>query len=268
MLRAKFLQLLAFSTLSACSQHPSISADISSFAISDQPPLRVGVTANYTPIIYKDAGAITGLEADFANALGDALDRPVKFTELAWRDMFAALKEQRIDVIMSGVSITAERAQQFDFIGPYTTISQMAIIRANNAAHLGQPGAIHSGEYRIGYVSETTGADFVKHHLSSKSLAFYNSRTGIQALLSGHIDFFIHDAPIVWQLANAHENRTYQEQLLGLYHPLTREPLGWAVNKNDTSLKVDIERVFQSWQTNGFIDALVAKWLPTKILTP
>lgn len=267
MQRAKFLQLLVAAALCACSHQSSQTPATSSAINGNERPLRVGVTANYPPIIYKTAGAITGLEADFANALGQALGRPIEFTELAWRDIFTALDNQRIDLIMSGVSITAERAERYDFVGPYTTVGQMAIIDIDNAPQLGQPGAIHSGKYRVGYVSNTTGAEFVNQHLSLQARAFTDSRAGIEALLSGHIDFFVHDAPTVWQLANAHENRAYQEKLLGLYHPLTHEPLGWAIHKDNHSLKADIEPVFQSWQANGFIDALVAKWLPTKIIT-
>lgn len=251
----------------ACSSLSSSTQVNDAKVLSDLPPLRVGVTANYPPIIFKQGDQIQGLEADFALALGEILDREIIFSEIAWHNIFDALEQGEIDIIMSGVSITPEREQRFDFIGPYTTIGQMAIIRIGDAATLGQPGAIHSSRYRVGYVSDTTGANYVKQYLSRDSVAYENSERGIQGLLQAEIDFFVHDAPTVWQLANAHQRTDYREKLLGLYHPLTSEPLGWVVRKDNEKLKADIEPIFDQWQSTGVIDRAVAKWLPTKAIT-
>lgn len=252
---------------SACSSLSSTSVTKDSKALVDLPPLHVGIAADYAPIIFKKGEQIQGVEADFALALGATLDREIIFSELAWHNIFDALEQGEIDIIMSGVSITPEREQRFDFIGPYTKIGQMAIIRMSDAATLGQPGAIHSSRYRVGYVTDTTGEAFVKQHLNSTTLAFNDSDHGLTALLRGSIDFFVHDAPTVWQLANAHPRSDYREKLLGLYHPLTIEPLGWAVRKDNLQLKSDILPVFDQWKSSGVIERIVNKWLPTKVIT-
>ena len=38
---------------------------------TDATPLRVGVTASFPPMIYKEGGQLVGVEADFAKALED-----------------------------------------------------------------------------------------------------------------------------------------------------------------------------------------------------
>src|SRR5262245_39798064 len=80
-----------------------------SSAPSEVTPLRVGITADFPPMVYKEAGKVTGVEVDFANALGAELNRPVKFVEVDWADQITALAEGRTDIIMSGMSITPAR---------------------------------------------------------------------------------------------------------------------------------------------------------------
>ena len=46
--------------------------------------LRVGVTPDAQPVIYKQGGQILGIEADFARKLGAALGRQVIFVEVPW----------------------------------------------------------------------------------------------------------------------------------------------------------------------------------------
>src|SRR5215471_14493718 len=76
---------------------------------ADAAPLRVGVTPNFPPIIYKEGGQLAGAEVDFAQALGAELGRPIQFVELSWEDQIPALADGRIDIIMSSMSITRAR---------------------------------------------------------------------------------------------------------------------------------------------------------------
>jgi ABC-type amino acid transport substrate-binding protein len=51
------------------------------------------------------------------------------FVELAWEELIPALKGDRIDVIMSGMSVTPVRQHRVRFVQPYLRVGQMAIIR-------------------------------------------------------------------------------------------------------------------------------------------
>jgi polar amino acid transport system substrate-binding protein len=78
-------------------------------ASSDPTVLRVGVSPKSPPMIFKQGGQVVGVEADLAGALGQALGRRVVFVEEDWGNLIDALCEERIDIIMSGMSITQAR---------------------------------------------------------------------------------------------------------------------------------------------------------------
>src|SRR5882757_559527 len=80
-----------------------------SFADDSLPPLRVGITPNLPPLAFKQNGKIVGIEADFAQQLGKELGREVKFVVLDWSDQIPDLLDGKIDIIMSGMTITKTR---------------------------------------------------------------------------------------------------------------------------------------------------------------
>ena len=59
--------------------------------------LRVGVTPNAPPLIFKQGNAIVGLEADFAREFAKYLGKSPRFVELEWEDQIPALLENRIE---------------------------------------------------------------------------------------------------------------------------------------------------------------------------
>ena len=225
--------------------------------------LRIGIAPDYKPIVWKENDKIVGVEVEFAKALAKELGRKADIREIAWEDLFAALDNGEIDIIMSGVSITPERAQRYLFSSPYMQIGQMAIIRLADVARLSAAGAMYSGMYRIGYVKETTGEKFVLQNLEGELKGFANVENGVQALVDKDIDFFIHDAPTVWRLAN---DAITNGQLLGIYKPLTQENLAWVMRKDNIALKNEIETVYAKWLKSGFIHKTVKKWVPVMIV--
>ena len=99
----------------------------------EKSPLRVGITPNYPPMIFRLNEKITGVEADFAMRLGRELNRPVQFVELEWDQQIGALLEGQIDIIMSAMTITDARKVRIYFTDPYLKSGLVAAIRAEDA---------------------------------------------------------------------------------------------------------------------------------------
>jgi ABC-type amino acid transport substrate-binding protein len=96
-------------------------------------PMRVGVAPVFPPVIYKEGGKIVGIEADQAQALGAELGRLVKFVELKWEELIPALVDGEIDIIMSDMSVTPARELRIAFAKPYLGISQIPLVRREDA---------------------------------------------------------------------------------------------------------------------------------------
>ena len=101
--------------------------------------LRVGVTPGFAPAVFEQDGEIVGIEADLARALGERLGRRVVFERFAEGELLGALEAGEVDVVMSGLSITPERARRVLFATPYMESGQLALIRAHEIAAVHRP---------------------------------------------------------------------------------------------------------------------------------
>ena len=234
----------------------------SRFGDAGRSPLRVGVSPSYPPVIFENDGQIMGIEADLARIVGDALRRRIVFERYPFPELIDALVRGEIDVIMSGLSITPERAERVRFTEPYMQVGQLALIRSSDIARFGRTHLIRLTGARVGYERGTTGERFVATRLTrSRSFAFDGIDSGIRSLRAGRIDYFVHDAPTVWRLAGDPESRDLQ----GLYHPLTEEHLAWAVRPDDTKLLALLDTTLAHWKRKGLIEPIVNRWIPVRV---
>lgn len=248
--------LLAIS-LNACSLFHTSNTETTSL-------LKVGVSSHYNPLAFREHDELQGLEIDFARSLAQELGKELVIKEYRWELLFNALEDREIDIIMSGVSITEERTQRFYFALPYTQIAQMAVIRSQDAQHLAPPEALHSGNYVVGYSVGTTGESYVQNNHTGKSAGFKTNIEGVAALRQGKIDYFVHDAPTIWNLANG-SNGSGTSDLLGLYRPLTQESLAWVLNTKELTLANEVNSILERWKNNGYLNQVIKKWIPVRV---
>jgi polar amino acid transport system substrate-binding protein len=81
-------------------------------------------------------------------------------------------------------------------------------------------------------------------------------------LRAGEVDFFIHDAPTSWRIAQESEF----SDLLSLYHPLTEERIAWAVAKDNAVLLEKVNEVIEKLHAAGTIRQVQSKWIPVRIV--
>jgi len=215
------------------------------------------------PLAYKDPiFGLVGVEVDFANQLGAGLGKKIVFVETAFPELIQALLEQRIDIIMSGMSITNERTELVNFTDPYARIGQMALVRAKDRSAFPDVQSFSKLTSKIGFVQTTTGEMAAKAFFPQATLApQLTIDDGIAALRKGEIEVFIHDAPTIWRIAG----NPNEKELAGLYWPLTKEPLAWAVRKDDEPLRFALNRELEQWKLNGSLKQILSRWVTLRI---
>jgi polar amino acid transport system substrate-binding protein len=225
---------------------------------ADPVPLKVGVTPIFPPVIYKENGKITGVEADFAKALGEALGRPVQFVEVSWEDQLPELADGHTDIIMSSMSITHTRELRIAFSKPYLIIGQIALVRREDAYRyaLGFPS---SPAGTIGVLKATTGDFMVQQEFQrNKRKTYKTGEDAAKALMKKRVDLFICDAPTIWWLAGMHE----ADGLVGVPIFLTQEQLAWGVRRSDTELLNSVNGVLDKMQQSGRANEIIKHWIP------
>jgi ABC-type amino acid transport substrate-binding protein len=225
--------------------------------------LRIGMAANYPPLAFKEDGKLTGAEVDFAHMLARDLDVKVELVQTPWNDLIPDLVDDKIDVIMSGLSITPERQKLVSFADSYGTIGQMALFRVGDYERLRDEGARNSPATRIGAVGGTTGEQYVRSHYPLAQITTFASvDDGVAALRNGQIDVFVHDAPAIWRVTSP--RGAVERELASRYIPLTNEKLAWAVRKQDDQLLLRLNAVLAKWKADGQLDLVGARWVPVR----
>ena len=74
-----------------------------------QSVLKVGVSTNAPPLIYKQGDEIIGLEAELAREFAKSIGKSVEFVELAWTDQIPALLDKLTDIIISRMTRPQKR---------------------------------------------------------------------------------------------------------------------------------------------------------------
>lgn len=165
--------------------------------------LVLGTDPTFAPFEFKGPGGeVQGFDIDIARAvakdLGVRLEiRPVGFGAL----MPQAVTSGRVDMAMSGITITPERARVVSFSQPYYRSAQVFIVRGGNPGKFTWPGDVKGKT--VGVQANTTGQYVAGDVLKPKgaTLKVYDDfAAGLADVRAGRIAALIGDAPTVADL--------------------------------------------------------------------
>ena len=77
---------------------------------------------------YKDQ-KIVGIDAEMAQAVADKLGMELKIEDMEFDSIINAVTSGKADMGVAGMTITEDRLQNVDFSDPYTTATQVIIVR-------------------------------------------------------------------------------------------------------------------------------------------
>jgi polar amino acid transport system substrate-binding protein len=226
----------------------------------DKDTLRVGVTPDSPPLIFKQGNKIDGLEAELARELAKYIGKSLQFVELRWEDQIPALLENRIDIIMSGMTITTLREVRIAFSIPYFESGQMALIRRKDFARFSTGLFSFTTSSAIGAIKDTTGQFYVETQFSNiKRKLYKHSSAAVKDLINKDIDILIHDGPMILYLASENENKG----LMPLFTPLTREFLAWGIRKDNVELLASANNFLRTMNNEGKLNKIIKYWIPS-----
>jgi polar amino acid transport system substrate-binding protein len=219
--------------------------------------LRVGVTPNAPPMIFKEGGLV-GAEADLAQALGRDLGRKIVFVEEKWENLIDSLCDNRIDIIMSPMTITLARSYRIAFSTPYLQVGQMALTRSGETYNY-VLNLASQAKHGVGVKPGTTADLLVRQEMPGVSRKYFaDGDAAAEALVKQKVDLFISDSPMIWYLAGHYETKglTVAPMLL------SQEQLAWGVRRSDTELLKQVNSFLAKAQKSGELSRLLGRWMP------
>lgn len=240
--RRTFLASLASPWLSANTEEPA--------------PLRFGMELAYPPFEMADSkGKPIGLSVDLATHLAAHLKRPLDIQNLPFDGLIPALRTGKIDLILSSMTATAERAKAVAFSAPYLRTG-LAVL-AGKQVKLEEKESLDRKDLIIAVKQGTTGHLFCRSFARAKILVLDRESACVAEVVQGKASAFIYDQLSV--LKHARKNPSTTRPLLS---PLRIEEWAIALKKDDSALLTATNAFIASFKSQGGFDALAERWLP------
>ena len=194
--------------------------------IVENKEVRVGMSGSQPPFVMKDRkGNLVGFEVDMAQALADAMGAKLTIVQKPFAQLLPALEHGDVDLVMSGMTMTAERSLSFAFVGPYYVSGKSLLTQDQTLAR----------------VERTTDPDYAG---------------AVKMVLNGKAGAMVADLPacVVTMLRYPDKGLTTSSALL------TLEPIGVAMPLDDPVLEKYITNILEAVEATGQIDELKKYW--------
>jgi len=220
--------------------------------------LRVGVSGNQPPFNVKNrSGELIGLEIDLAKMLAGAFGVEAKFVVKPFGGLLAAMDGGEVDIVMSGMAITAERSVNYEFVGPYM-LSGKSILTNERALAAAGRSDFNRASLKLAALENSTSQRFVERNLPDAQLVkIKDYDSGVQMVISDEVDALVADMPICLLSVMRYPNN----RLATLDEPMTVEPIGIAMPTSDARLKSVITSYISAFEGSGLLEQLRGKWL-------
>jgi len=221
-------------------------------------PLRVGITPNFPPMIFMRDGEVAGIEADLMRRLGRELGRPITVVSMPWNEQMDALSAGRIDIIMSGMSVTTARQVRIDFTTPWMTSGVGVLMRKADQQRFDSVESVLAFNGNVGVLADTTAHFFASRNLPrARIIRIASPADAAIQLRRRTVDLFLDDIPsVAWQAASN------EAELAVLMAVLEREQIAWGVRRGNTALRDEVNAVLARWEADGTTDRVIEAWIP------
>ena len=221
-----------------------------------QRPLIVGMELNYPPFEMVDPrGQSAGISVDLAEALGQYLHRTMRIENIPFNGLIPALKTGKIDLIVSSMTATPERAKSIAFSEPYLRtglcllVNRRANIRSVEQAY--QPGC------SVVVKQGTTGQLYAQTHFRrARVLVLEKEDACVLEVVQGKAQAFIYD-----QMSVLKHWQRHQEATEALLKPFQEEDWAIGLRKDNDALKAQVNAFLSAYRADGGFQRLGDKYL-------
>jgi polar amino acid transport system substrate-binding protein len=223
---------------------------------AESKPLVVGMEMNFPPFeMLGTDGKPAGISVDLAEALGKSLGRPVRLENIPFEGLIPSLRTGKIDIIISSMTKTSERAQAIDFSDPYLKMGLALLV--NKASKIHSIQDVDQPQIKVAVKKGTTGHIYAETHLThAKILVFDQDATCATEVSQGKADCMIYD-----QLSVFKYWKHYPDTTRGLLQAFKLEEWAIGLPLGSDELKKQINNFLVQFKKTGGFDTLGNKYL-------
>jgi cyclohexadienyl dehydratase len=215
--------------------------------------LRVGTTGDYEPFSIKDTtkkeAVIKGIDADLAKSLATELSVKLVFIDTTWPEIMRDLKENKFDVAMSGISITAERETLAYFSEPYHTGGKIPVSLCSKVQHYSSLKKIDQEGVRLVVNPGGTNEKFLDKNIKhAEKIIYPDNKTIFMEIIEGRADVMITD-----QIEASVQTEKNQVLCTTQAKPLNLQKKGVLIHQ-DKDLRNAVNKWLRSVRNSGHLE--------------
>lgn len=242
----------------SCAHSPQGSAPVLNKILSSG-ELVVGTAAGMPPLnMTTKEGDIIGFEPDLAADIASAMGVKLRMEAMAFAELMPALESGRVDMVMSGMTITPDRNLKVAFVGPYFVSGKAFLTKVRRIAEADESGDVNSPDVTLAALKGSTSQFFIEKMLPDTTLVTADTYDeAVKIVLEDRAQALLADYPIcVVSLFR------YPDQgLISVISPLTYEPIGIAVPAGDPLLINWLDNFLEALDGSGRQEELDQRWI-------
>ncbi|WP_191089861.1 ABC transporter substrate-binding protein [Nesterenkonia ebinurensis] len=215
--------------------------------------LQVCTDVPYPPFEYYDTdGNVVGYDIDIAAAIAGALDLDLEIIESSWEGLESgiALESNDCDLVISGMSITEERAGNMLFSDPYLDDNLGLLATADS----GIASTEDLDGVPVGVQNGTTGHAYAVEELGLDVTEYEDSGLLLQGVEAGQVDALIGNISIIGYQAGDDDAYEFVEEID------TGEQLGIAAHLDNQELIDAVNEVLAALDSEGTLEEIREAW--------
>ncbi len=223
--------------------------------ISKKGVIRVGLDV-FVPWAMKDKkGELIGFEVDVAKKLAEDAGLKLELVPTEWSGIIPALLTGKFDVIIGGMTVTAERNMKINFTNPYYYTGQGLLANKKLAAGMAL-GDFNKPEVTLAARMGSTAAVTAKKTFPKATLRLFDTEpAAVQEVRNGQVHAMVAGQPLPVQqaLASPEVLVAYPDQLL-------LEPIAMGLRKGDADTLNFLNNWIEQVKASGWIKERYEYW--------
>jgi glutamate transport system substrate-binding protein len=217
--------------------------------------IKIGVKYDVPPFGFKNpqTDEIEGFDVDLGKAIADKLGVKPNFIEAISDNRIPFLQDGTVDLVLSTMTINAERDQEIDFSEPYYIARGRILVPQDSDI----TGIDSLAGRKVCTALGSTYEETIKEQAPKADLRLVDSYSEcLELVQNGAVDAVSTDDVILTGMI-------IQDDTLKLTEgePLTTEPYGAGIKDGDTEFKEFVDGVIEEWKSGGGWAEAYEKWV-------
>jgi polar amino acid transport system substrate-binding protein len=220
--------------------------------------LVLGTAAGMPPLnmTTKD-GQVIGMEIDIARLIADSLEVKLTLKTMQFNELLPALEAGRVDMVLSGMTMTPARNLKVAFAGPYFGSGKSMLVKEANIESLNETSKINNPDKVLVALKGSTSQLFVeKVFPKAKLVLTENYDQAVAMVREDKAHAMVADQPI----CQVSVYRYPDAGLAALKKTLSYEPIGIAIPANDSLFLNLLQNFITALVNSGDLRTLSDRW--------